>query len=128
MPVADQTTVVKKKRSKTLFQSMTVFSALLMLIAYAGARAEDAPQDCLQSILVLGTAAIAIFLRRSIKTPKPLWRSMTLWSSLGMVGAYAAALYEKVTPAIRDWIFIVGAVIIAIYLRRAIINMYGDKA
>jgi cation transport ATPase len=125
--VAESTKPAPKQRSKTLFQSMTVFSSLVTLMAYGGARFEDAPAECTQSILVLGTALMSIFLRRAIKTPKPLWRSMTVWSSLGMVGAYAWALYDKVAPGARDWIFIVGVVLIVIYMRRAIINMYGDK-
>src|SRR5262249_40892792 len=99
MPV-EQTSGSGKTRSKSLFQSMTVFSALLMLMAYGGARYAEAPPKCLQSILVVGTALIAIFMRRSLRTRKPLWRSMTLWSSLGMLAAYFGALYEHIDTSV----------------------------
>ena len=106
---------------------MTVFFALLLLIAYFGAPYFEATNSTRQAILVVGIALIAIFMRRGVQSRKPLWRSMTVVSAILMVGAY---FYERSVGASNEVlhaIMLVGTVAIVIYLRRAMINLYGDK-
>ena len=117
----------KSPRSKGLFQSLTVFFAILLPLAYFGAPYFEASESTRQAILVVGIALIAIFMRRAIRSKKPLWRSMTVVSALLMLGAY---FYERHVGASQDVlqaIMLVGGVLIVIYLRRALINVYGDR-
>jgi uncharacterized membrane protein (UPF0136 family) len=125
--VAEEMPPTKKPRPKGLFQSLTVFFAVLLLIAYFGAPYFEATNSTRQAILVVGIALIAIFMRRAIQSRKPLWRSMTVVSALLMVGAY---FYERSVGASEEVLqatMLVGAVAIVIYLRRAMISLYGDK-
>ena len=125
--MAEEVPPIKKPRQKGLFQSMTVFFALLLLIAYFGAPYFEATDSTRQAILVVGIALIAIFMRRGIQSKKPMWRSMTVVSAILMLGAY---FYERSVGASNEVltaIMLVGGVAIVIYLRRAMINVYGDK-
>jgi hypothetical protein len=124
--VEEQTPGPVKKRSKSLFQSMTVFSALLMLMAYFGADYAEASTDAKQTILAAGISAVSIFMRRGIGG-KPMWRSMTVISTLLMAAAYAYARWVDAPPKVTEWILVVGTVLIIIYMRRAVLSVFRER-
>jgi hypothetical protein len=109
---------------------MTVFSATLTVLAYFWVRhfgtALGDPESLAQAVAVVGIALTAIFLRRAIRTSKPLYRSMTVVSAVLMAGAYFLARSAGATDAVLEVIFVAGLLAIVIYLRRAMIGVYGD--
>ncbi len=130
---------------KSLYQSSTVAMVILTVLIYGGARFFDAPQEVLEKILVVGVALIAIFMRRAIRrifsdfqktgesgkkiANKPLYRSMTVISSILTVIAYFVADHLKPPSSpeeVKEAILLIGICAIIIYMRRAMIAIFRD--
>ena len=71
---------------------------------------------------------LTAFLRRAIPGPKPIYRSMTVASAVLMVAAYFVAENQGVSPMLEQLIITLGVLAMVVYLRRALVNIYGDRA
>lgn len=155
-PGAPAKTTAAKRPGRPLSKTMTVRSTLAMAAAYLVAKFVEVPVEVTDAILVIGIAVIAISLRRALawqdremlrlleeleearsgqrmrlselpRKPKPLYRSMTVICALLMVGVYfVARLYYGVPEGVTQAIILVGVTAIAIYIRRAMIEIWDE--
>jgi small neutral amino acid transporter SnatA (MarC family) len=144
-----------KRRRKLLFQTTTFRVAVLMVLAYLGAKVFEAPAEVTQAIVVVGVALIAISMRwalaqhqrevlrlrealeqarqgiepRPAEPPrhtKPLYRSMTVLCALLTAAAYFVARHYGAPDVVTNTIALVGITASAIYLRRAMIEIWDE--
>lgn len=138
-----------QRKKKSLFRSMTVYSTILWVGAYFAAKnyyrlndLEPNP-DVMEGIMLIGIAAIAIFMRRGLismmdspmpgeteetrqRMPKPIYRSMTVLSAILMVVAWCGAkFYFADFEEIGQGVLVVGVAAICIFMRRGILNALG---
>jgi hypothetical protein len=139
------------KRYKPIYRSMTVASALLMVAAFGAATFVQASPEITHGILVIGLAAVAVYLRRGLievfdevqrlrsaaaqpgaevprrRRPKRLMDSWTVRSATLMVAAYFIARAMEAPPYWITGIQVVGVASIALFLRRAMIEIFRDS-
>lgn len=137
------------KKKKSLFRSMTVYSTVLWVGAYFAAKNyyhfnnEEPNPDVMEGIMLIGIAAIAIFMRRGLismmdspmpgeteetqrRIPKPIYRSMTVLCAILMVVAWCGAkFYFSDFEEVGQGVIVVGVAAICVFMRRGILNALG---
>lgn len=134
---------------KSLFRSMTFYSAVLFVVGYFAAKQYNASPIVMEGIILIGIASMAIFMRRGLISmldtpmpgetealrekiaPKPLYRSMTVLSAILLVAGWGLSKYyfhinpdtdEATAQNVTQGIFVVGVAAIVVFLRRGILN------
>jgi hypothetical protein len=144
------------RRAATLSKTMTFRIAVAMVAAYLAAKLFEAPAEVAQAIVVVGLAAIAISMRHALvllqrevqrlrglaaharpgdsgppppeprHTSRPMYRSMTVLWSLLTVASFFIARHFGAPDGVTNAIVLAGAATIAIYLRRAMVEIWDE--